>query len=344
VAVRVVLVRLSSLGDIVHTWPLAVALRAAQPDMHLTWVVEGPFLPLVENHPAVDCVLTVTTRRWRKRPLAARTRAEIAVLRGRFSELAPDLAIDSQGVLKSALITRWTGARTRIGLRRPWRREVLAGLAYTETLAGSTSNPHVVATNLELGRAMGAKPPDNPVAPDGRWLISCFSDRQPPPVGTGEYGILQPGAGRERKQLPAAMLAGVADRVAALTGRVLVVWGPGEEKRARQIANLADSRVVTAPPTDLAELTLLLSGARLVVGADTGPVHLAASLGVPTVAVFSATDWRRNGPLGPAVAVVSGAEQKNRGPRASAWATPVRTVTVDEVADAAAQLLDRTPS
>ena len=133
---RVVLVRLSSLGDIVHTWPLAVAMRAARPEMHLTWVVEEPFRPLVEGHPAVDRVLTVTTRRWRRRPLAGRTRAEIAVLRGRFSELAPDLAIDSQGVLKSALITRCTGARKRIGLRRPWRREVLAGLAYTDTLAG----------------------------------------------------------------------------------------------------------------------------------------------------------------------------------------------------------------
>jgi len=339
--VRVVLVRLSSLGDIVHTWPLAVAMREALPETHLTWVVEEPFRPLVENHPAVDCVLTVTTRRWRKRPLAKSTRAEIAVLRSRFLELAPDLAIDSQGVLKSALITRWTGARQRVGLRRPWRREVLAGLAYTETLAGGTSNPHVVATNLELGRAMGARPPDDPVAPDGRWLIPCFSDRQSPPVGAGEYAILQPGAGRERKQLPAAMLAGIGDRLAALAGRVLVVWGPGEKNRAHQIANLAGSRVVTAPPTDLAELTLLLSGARLVVGADTGPIHLAASLGVPTVAVFSTTDWRRNGPLGPIVAVVSGAEQRNQGPRASAWATPVRTVTADEVAEAAERLLEQ---
>lgn len=338
---RIVLVRLSSLGDIVHTWPLAVELRKALPDMHLTWVVEEPFRILVDGHPAVDSVLTVTTRRWRRRPLSAVTRAETAVLRSRFSELTPEVAIDSQGVLKSAVITRWTGAGARIGLRRPWRRELLAGLAYTATLPGSSRSRHVVATNLELVRAVGAGPPEQPAAPDGRWLPERLADGDPPSVG-GDHAVLLPGAGSARKQLRVAVLAEVADRIARRTSRVLVAWGPGERERAEAIAGLAGSAVVTAPPTDLGELTLLLAGARLVVGADTGPVHLAASLGVSTLAVFSATDWRRNGPLGDTVAVVSGAEQRSRRPRASAWATPVREVTADEVVEAAEELLDVT--
>jgi heptosyltransferase-1 len=337
--VRVVLVRLSSLGDIIHTWPLAVALKKAKPDLHLSWVVEEPFRPLVDGHPAVDSVFTVTTRRWRKRPLAAVTRAEISVLRSRFSELAPDLAIDSQGVLKSALITRWTGARSRIGFRRPWRRELLAGLAYTASLPGSTGSRHVVATNLELGRAVGATPPDEVVAPDAGWLVQKLADRPPVALEDGEYSVLLPGAGSARKLLPAAMLAEAAERIAESTSRVLVAWGPGEKPRAEAVAELAGAAVEVAPPTDLEELTLLLAGARLVVGADTGPVHLSAGLGIPTVAVFCATDWRRNGPLGPAVAVVSGADQRDRGPRASAWATPVRDVSANEVVVAAAGLL-----
>ena len=96
---RIVLVRLSALGDIVHTWPLAAALREASPDSHLTWVVEAPFAPLVDSHPAVDAVITTATRRWRRSPFSARTRAEVAALKSRFAELAPNLAIDSQGSL-----------------------------------------------------------------------------------------------------------------------------------------------------------------------------------------------------------------------------------------------------
>jgi len=334
-----VLIRLSSLGDIIHTWPLATELRRAAPDMHITWVVEEPFRMLVDGHPAVDSVLTVTTRRWRRRPLSALTRAETSVLRSRFSELAPDVAIDSQGVLKSAMITRWTGAGVRVGLRRPWRRELLAGLAYTATLPGCSGNRHVVATNLELVRAVGAEPPSGPAVPDGRWLLGRLAERQAPSLGSGDYAVLLPGAGSARKQLQVAVLAEAARGISRRTAKVLVAWGPGERQRAEAIAGVAGQAVEMAPPTDLGELALLLAGARLVVGADTGPVHLAASLGVPTLAVFSATDWRRNGPLGASVAVVSGAEQRSVGPRASAWATPVRQVTADEVVEAAETLL-----
>ena len=96
---RIVLIRLSALGDIVHTWPLAAALRSAEPKAHLTWVVEEPLAPLVEGHPAVDAIVTVATGRWRKHPFSRSTRAEIAVFKTRLHELQPDLAIDAQGTL-----------------------------------------------------------------------------------------------------------------------------------------------------------------------------------------------------------------------------------------------------
>jgi heptosyltransferase-1 len=115
---RIVLVRLSALGDIVHTWPLADAIRSARPQAHLSWVVEKPFTPLVEGHPAVDSIFAVTTKQWRRRPFSASTRAQIAVLKTRFEELNPDLAIDTQGTLKSALVTRWTSAPRRRCSRR----------------------------------------------------------------------------------------------------------------------------------------------------------------------------------------------------------------------------------
>jgi len=336
---RVVLVRLSALGDIVHTWPLAEALRIEQPDMHLTWVVEEPFQPMVEGHPSVDNVITVATKRWRRQVLGRQTRAEIARLRGRFNELQPELTIDSQGVAKSAMIARLSGAPLRIGLARPWRRERLAGLAYTSTLHGSSSHRHVVATNLELVRAAGGNPPSEIQVPNGRWLRDRLSDRELPEPVAGPCVVLIPGAGWASKEIPVDTLAEVARGLAAPTLEVIVAWGPGERVRAEAVVGRAGSSARLAPRTDLCELVLLLSQARLVIGGDTGPVHLAASLGVPTLAVFTATDWQRNGPLGPRTDVISGTDTWCGGPSAAPHANPIRTITAVEVVDRAGELL-----
>jgi len=336
---RIVLVRLSALGDIIHTWPLAEALAGAGPSHHITWVVEEPFKPLVEGHPAVDTVLTVATRRWRRRPLSADTRSRLSILRSRFHELHPDLAIDPQGVLKSALVTRLTGAPGRVGLSRPWRREVLAGSAYTSTVAGSLDNRHVVATNLELVRAVGGTPPDPIPSPDGSWLLQKLAGRTPIVDPEPGYVVLLPGAGRTQKILPAEDLATVARWSVDKGLRVVVLWGPGEEDRARAVVEAAGAGVELAPPTDMEDLVVTLGHARAVVGGDTGPIHLAASLSVPSVAVFTTTDWRRNGPLGPRVAVVSGAQVGNGGPTGSSRAQRPGPVTAARIVDGLRRLL-----
>jgi heptosyltransferase-1 len=333
---RIVLVRLSALGDVVHTWPLADAIRAARPDAHLSWVVEQPLRSLVEGHPAVDATITVATKKWRRQPFSGRTRAEIAVLKTRFQELQPDLTIDAQGTLKSGLITRWTGAGRRVGLARPWRREAVAGLAYTETLPGSTNHPHVISTNLELARAVGGEPPANPTQPAGRWLLD---DECPRPEGLpeGPYAVLLPGAGQPDKILSTSILA-VTARHLAVTGLVVVAWGPSERDRAQEIVDHGGAGVVLAPPTNLVELATLLGSASVVVGGDTGPVHLAASLGVPTLAVFLTTNPERNGPVGAKVAVVSGAAP-GRGPGGSATTGRGREVSAAEICAALDGLL-----
>ncbi|MEE4274173.1 MAG: lipopolysaccharide heptosyltransferase I [Thermoanaerobaculales bacterium] len=333
---RVVLVRLSALGDIVHTWPLAEAIRAANPNLHLTWVVEDALAPLVDGHPAVDSVIAVASKRWRTAPFAARTRAEIAALKTRFSELAPDLVIDAQGTAKSAAATRWTRAEKRIGLRRPWRRELAAALAYTETLSGAPGHRHVIATNLELVRAVGGRPPDVPTAPDGRWLLS--PDRAESTSPSRPFAALLPGAGHPDKILPAITLAEVSRHLIDRGLEAVVVWGPSEEGRANEIVELAGDGASLAPPTGLRELAELLAASKLVVGGDTGPVHLAASLGVSTLAVFLTTDPVRNGPVGDRVAVVSGAAP-GRGPRGSATTGRLRDVSANEICDAVDVLL-----
>jgi heptosyltransferase-1 len=337
---RVVLVRLSALGDIVHTWPLAVAIRAARPHVHLTWVVEAPFRSLIEGHPAVDLVLTTRTRAWRRGPFDLRHRAEIGLLRSRLHELQPDLALDAQGLVKSALVTWWSGAQHRIGLDRPWRRELIAGLAYTATVPGSSDNPHVVATNLALAATVGGSPQVEPYPPDGRWLAERAATL-PDPVGDVHRprAVLLPGAGHPRKVLAPEILAQVATDLARDGCAVVVAWGPGEEGRASDVVTRAGAGVTLAPSTDLLQLTRLLSAASVVVGGDTGPVHLAASLGVPTVAVFLASDARRNAPLGPATAVIAASEPLHGQPTGSARSRPSREVGPEEITTAARALL-----
>ncbi len=337
---RVVLVRLSALGDIVHTWPLAEAVRAARPEAHLTWVVEAPFVPLVDGHPAVDLVIPARSRAWRRSPFDARTRHEIAVLRTRLRELEPDIALDPQGLVKSALVTWWSRAPRRVGLARPWRRELLAGPAYTERLPGSLDHPHVVATNLALAAAVGAPVPGEPTPPDGRWLSHQVADRPVPGGDRGPRAVLLPGVGQPHKGLSTDTLAEVARALATDGLDVVVAFGPGEERRARAVVDATGGTARLAPPTDLLELVRLMGGSRVVVGGDTGPMHLAASLGVPTVGVFLASDWRRNGPLGPHTSVVAGAAAADVAvrPTGRARSEPVRPVTAEDILAAVAEL------
>ena len=337
---RVVLVRLSALGDIVHTWPLACAIAASDTKLHLSWVVEEPLRTLVEGHPAVDSVFSTRTGLWRRRPLAAETRAEVAALKTRLGELQPDFAIDPQGTSKSAMVVRWTGAGKRIGLARPWRRERLAGLAYTDTVRGAPGQAHIVATNLAMVAAVGMKIPElSP--PDGSWLLERVGNRAPTGDWSSQYAVVLPGTGGAHKVLAESTLAEVARGLASNGLEVVVAWGPGEESRAAAVVEAAGNGVYMAPPTNLRELAALLGAAALVLGGDTGPVHLAASFGSPTLAVFLASDWRRNGPLGNRTAVVSGAASAPSAPSGTARTRPQREVGAEEILESARRLLAR---
>jgi heptosyltransferase-1 len=335
-----VLVRLSALGDIVHTWPLASALAESATKPHVSWVVEEPLKLLVEGHPAVDSIFTTRTGHWRRRPLSATTRSEIAALKTKLHELQPDVAIDPQGTVKSGVVVRWTGAQQRVGLARPWRRERLAGIAYTKTVRGAPGQAHVAATNLAMVRAAGSDPPEL-TPPDGSWLLDRVADRIPTGEWSPAHAVMLPGAGGAHKVLPVNTLAEVARGLVADGLDVVVAWGPGEERRAASIAESAGRGVYLAPPTDLGELAALLGRAALVIGGDTGPVHLAASFGTPTVAVFQASDWRRNGPLGGRTAVVSGAAAAATVPSGTARTRRLRDIHAAEILEAAQDLVLR---
>ncbi len=300
-ATRILLTRLSSLGDVVHTWPLVEALARLSPRPHLTWVVEEQYLPLVAPHPAVDCAVPVATRRWRRRP-GAHTLGEIRGVVTLLRQGPPEVALDPQGLVKSAIWAALAKAPRRIGLAAEVRRERVAGLFYSETSPSPRPRRHAVDVALSMLPALGVEPPWG-AWPDGRFLLPRSAPIHPHAAEEGPVMLL-PGTGRASKTWGAGSLIELARRLADAEWEVEVLWGPAEHHLAMAVA--AAARVHLAPPTPLAELPAYLARARGVVGGDTGPAHLAAALGVPTVMFHLDTDPRRSGARGSRVALLDG--------------------------------------
>jgi lipopolysaccharide heptosyltransferase I len=309
--VRVAIVKLSSLGDVVHALPVAAALRAQFPRAHLTWVVERRESALLQGNPALDEVAVADTRGWRRRrglrAMAESMRA-FRGLRRRLRDTRFDVALDLQGNLKSGVLTAVTGAAVRVGFAAGHCRESLNTLFTNRRINPPASAHHVVDQQLSLLAAVGvqgARPhfwlPDDPEA--GRAIDDFIARQGLDPAD--RIVVLNPGAGRETKRWPAPGFAEVARRLRAeASAAVLVLWGPAERHHAEVIAG--GSGAVLAPPTDLHGLLALLRRARMMVAADTGPLHLAAALGVPCVGLYGPTDPARNGPYGRGHRVVRG--------------------------------------
>lgn len=308
------IVKLSSLGDVVHALPVAAALRAARPEARVTWLVERRESAVVADSPVVDEVITVDTRRWRRARTAAEAAAAARAALGLMRELKArpfDIALDLQGLLKSGILTALTRAPLRIGLARRRCREPLSALFTTVRVDPPAGARHVVDQLLALLGPLGIAPSRADFA------------LPPPPGAAGTAGgllaraglsanawpvVINPGAGQAAKQWPSERFARLAWHLATeLDVAVVVTWGPGEDALARAVTEGAGHpKVIPAPPTDLRELRALLGRVRLVIAGDTGPLHLAAALGTPCLGLFGPTDPTRNGPYGTGHAVLRG--------------------------------------
>jgi len=301
-AERIALVKLSALGDVVHTLPVAAALRAAKPSSRVAWIVERREAALLRGHPALDAVIEVDTRAWRRArgPAAvlAALRALLA-LRRRLRAERFDVALDAQGLLKSGVIAAATGAPTRIGFGRGWSRERASGLFTTLKVSPPPEAVHVVDQYLALLEPLGIRHPAVTFTLPADAGAEARMDAALAAAGLkprDRLVVINPGAGRRAKQWPVARFHELARRLAREHGAaVLVVWGPREYDEAQAIAG---DDVALAPPTDLLELIAVLRRASVVVAGDTGPLHLAAALGVPCVGLYGPTSARRNGPYG----------------------------------------------
>jgi heptosyltransferase-1 len=341
------IVRLSAMGDIIHTLPAATALRHAFPDATLGWLVEERWAELLctlryprsgprsAQRPLVDRVHTVNTAEWRRALFSFNTWQQMAVGLSELRGIRYDAVIDFQGAVRSALLARWSGASIVYGSSQP--RENAASMFYTRSMLGKTSGAHVVQELLAL--AGGLIPTTTmethvefPVDPDAEARITGL---------TGDwksFAILNPGAGWGAKRWPAERYGQVARKLAKDGLRSLINYGPGEEQLAVAVETASEGAAGKIS-CSISELIALTRRACLFVGGDTGPMHLASALQVPVVAIFGPTNPARNGPFGTRSVVLRSASSMTDHTRRREPEPGLLEISVGEVVAAACELL-----
>ena len=280
----ILLVKTSSLGDVLHNLPVASDIARHYPDAQIDWVVEESFAALPRLHPAVRNVIPVAVRRWRGKLLSATVWREIAAFRSTLTAQHYDIALDTQGLLKSALISR-CAQTTRCGLAWDSAREPLASLFYNCRFSVAM-NLHAVERNRQLaGLALGYKPEG---AAD--YGIQPPAVARPAWLTQGVYAVLLHATSRADKLWDEANWIALGRYLHEKNIRCVLPWGSAAEqaRSLRLAADIPDAAVT--PRLSLNEAAALLGGAQAVIGVDTGLAHLAAALNVPTVGIYTATD------------------------------------------------------
>jgi heptosyltransferase-1 len=288
---RILLVKLSSFGDVLHALPTLEALRELYPQGHITWLVEEAYAPLLVGHPALDEVWAVPRVRLGQKVGREEVLRLIRLL-GRVRASRFDLAIDLQGLLKSALWVALAKSPRKVGYDRT--RE-LSYLLLTERLPPYDPEAHAVWRYLNVARHLGA-PPTLPRFRLG--LTPAFPNS--PALPHRDLVVLHPGARWATKLWPAANWAQLGDWLSRDQKLAVVITGsPGDRALAAQImTKMREKAWNLAGRTSLPELAGIMQKARLAVTADTGPMHLAAALGTRVVAIFGPTAPGRTGPFG----------------------------------------------
>jgi heptosyltransferase I len=357
-------VRLSAMGDIIHTLPAVSALRAAFPHITLGWLIDERWSELLctlrypragrrsAERPLVDRVHTVDMAQFRRAPLSFHTWQQIAVGLSELRGVKYEAAIDFQGAVRSALFARFSGAPVLWGDAQP--RENAASMLYTRQV--ERRGRHVVEQAMDLAQAMIHRPPDSyaPSSPDHSRTpsmgdLSCGTGVEFPRDADAEkkidalmantkFAILNPGAGWGAKQWPVERYGLVAKELARDGIRSLINHGPGEDALAETVER-ASGGAARKVSCSIAELISLTRRASLLIGGDTGPMHLAAALKIPVVAIFGPTDPARNGPFETRSIVLRSASSMTDHSRHREAEQGLLEITVEEVAAAARKLL-----
>jgi heptosyltransferase-1 len=346
---RLLIVRLGSMGDILHALPAAHALRLALPETIIGWVVEERWAELLctlpeprsgprsPRRPLVDQLHTVDTRNWRSSLFSPQTWERIGASLSELRAPRYEAAVDFQGAVRSALLARLAKAPVIYGAMQP--RENVASMFYTRQVM--TCGNHVVEHALSLAEAVARRPLERPAAElpcDQASEKQCEDWLQR--EGISDFALLNPGAGWGAKQWPAERYGLVAKQLAADGLKSLVNFGPGEEKLA-QAVEASSAGAAAAIGCTLTELISLTRRARLFIGGDTGPMHMAAALGVPVVALFGPTHPARNGPFGARSVVLRNPVSPTTHKRSALPDPGLFEISTDQVVAGARELLRR---
>jgi heptosyltransferase-1 len=303
---RVAIVRLTSLGDVVHTLPVAAALRRHRRDATVAWIVEAHEQVLLAGNPSVDAIVVAPLRRWRglfRRGRFAQAASELRSFARQLRDLRVDVVIDVQGWWhKTSPIVALTRAPFRIGFDRRFARDFLSPLFTTAHVVPPAEAVHVVDQNLALLTPLGIKSPvaefPLPSWPDAEDRVAAWMRAHA--LRRGAFVVLLPSTRGPRKLWPAARYAAVARRLhESVRMPIVIAGGPFDARVLAQVtAGFAD--VLVYAPEPVTDLAVFLASAAIVIGNDTGPLHLAAAANIPSLGLFGPTSGARNGPYGPA--------------------------------------------
>ena len=344
---RILIVRLGSMGDIIHTLPAATALRHAFPEATLGWVIEERWAELLctlptprsgprsPQRPLVDKIHIVNTKQWRSRLFHLQTWEQIASASSDLRAPNYEMAIDFQGAIRSALLARWSGAPVIYGFAQP--RENPASMFYARKVIARGA--HVIEQNLSLVEALVQRSMRVPDIQFPRDLAvesnsACSLETQ---CG-GNLVLINPGAGWGAKQWPPERYGQVAKELAQEGLVSFINFSPGEEQLAKTVeaASEGTAKLFSGSLTQLIALTRF---ARLFIGGDTGPMHLAAALRIPVVGIFGPTDPARNGPYGTRSIVLRNPASTTSHKRHARPDEGLLEITPEQVLKAARQLL-----
>jgi len=350
---KILIVRLGAMGDILHALPAVTGIRAALPQATIGWLIEERWSELLTaqgrkaspsivspKKPLVNHVYTIDTRRWRQHFFRPSATAEILGAMRRVRKMNYDIAIDFQGSIKSALFSRYGGPRNIAGFADP--REPAARFFYPQRFP--RRGEHVIEQNHGLaeqalkpflnGRALKLVAPRLPLDPVAeRWAESEIAR-----LGIASFALVNPGAGWGAKQWPPERFGEVARALAVHNIKTLVNTAAGEEEMARAVVAASGGNAFELRCT-IGQLVALTRHARIFLGGDTGPLHLAAALSIPVVGLYGPTDPARTGPFGTQAIAMRHPDSETTFSHHSQAEAGLLKITAEEVISASRRLL-----
>jgi lipopolysaccharide heptosyltransferase I len=290
---NILVVRLGALGDVVHTIPAVAAIKRAFPDSRIDWLVDRKHRDIVDLVTVIDRVIAIDSNSIAGWPGAIRA----------LRQTTYNAALDLQGLLKSAVFARGSGADHVIGFSIYHLREKTARPFYSTT--EDVGHEHIILRNLRLLRAIEVDSSEIvfPLRIPESEALRQLRDRIP---AERPFALVNPGAAWPNKRWPVERFAAVAAFIREECGMTpVVLWGPGEEALAGAVVSGSGGAAVLAPATSVKDLVAVSRAASMLVSGDTGPLHIAAAVGTPVVGVFGPTDPARNGPFAAADISVS---------------------------------------